>query len=163
MLGRLARLLRAAGYDTRLADGGTPDRVLLEQARAEGRILLTRDRRLAESAGAQGWLLNGEGLEEQAHALGDAFRVDWLNAPFSRCLVDNTPVRPASPDELSAIPPGARPTQGPFNSCPACGRLYWPGSHVRRLAGTLQRLAHRHGTQKAPGAVDSSDATKRRC
>ena len=47
MLVRLARLLRAAGYDTYLASGGEPDANLLRIAREEGRMLLTRDKRLA--------------------------------------------------------------------------------------------------------------------
>ena len=47
MLVRLARLLRAAGYDTSLATDGEADAALLRLARDEGRILLTRDKRLA--------------------------------------------------------------------------------------------------------------------
>ncbi len=160
MLGRLARLLRAAGHDTALAAAGTPDHALLAQARAEGRILLTRDRRLAETAGAQGCLLLGQSVEEQARSLAGAFPVDWLHAPFTRCLIDNCPLHPAPPDRLPEVPAGARglsvPVGGPsrsgpsgtgpsVTSCPCCGRLYWPGSHVRRLAGTLRRLAETGG------------------
>jgi len=151
MLGRLARLLRAAGHDTALAAAGTPDHALLAQARAEGRILLTRDRRLAEAAGPQGRLLLGQSVEEQARSLAGAFPVDWLHAPFTRCLIDNSPLHPAPPDRLAEIPAGARGLSFPsgsgpsVTSCPCCGRLYWPGSHVRRLTGTLRRLADAGG------------------
>lgn len=159
MLGRLARLLRAAGHDTALAPAGTADRALLDRARAEGRILLTRDRRLAETADRQGCLLRGQSVEEQARSLAAAFPVDWLQAPFTRCLLDNCLLHPAPPDRLAEVPPGARSLTAPFGisfgsafgnpsdrsasmtSCPCCGRLYWPGSHVRRLTGTLRRLA----------------------
>lgn len=156
MLGRLARLLRAAGHDTALAPAGMTDRALLDRARAEGRILLTRDRRLAETAGRHGCLLRGQSVEEQARSLTAAYPVDWLQAPFTRCLLDNCLLRPAPPDRLPEVPPGARgltpPLAGYFGggsfggspsvtSCPCCGRLYWPGSHVRRLTGTLRRLA----------------------
>lgn len=141
MLGRLARLLRAAGYDTLLAEGGTADERLLAQARREGRTLLTRDRRLTEVAGADGFLVGGQSAVEQTQAPGTAFRIDWLHARFTRCLVDNTVVRPASADEMVALPPSVRGLPGPFNSCPCCGRLYWLGSHVRRLSMTLERLS----------------------
>lgn len=151
MLGRLARLLRAAGHDTALAPAGTADRALLDQARTEGRILLTRDRRLAETAGRQGCLLRGQSVEDQARSLAAAFPVDWLQAPFTRCLLDNCLLHPAPPDRLAEVPPGARGLTAPFGSafagspcvtsCPCCGRLYWPGSHVRRLTATLRRLA----------------------
>lgn len=142
MLGRLARLLRAAGYDTALAAGGTPDAILLEQARLESRVLLTRDRHLAEVAGVDACLLPGRTVDEQARALTCAFRVDWWHAPFTRCLLDNTPLRPATPVEAADVPPGARELPGPFNTCPTCGRLYWPGSHLRRLSARLVQHAN---------------------
>lgn len=33
----------------------------------------------------------------------------------------------------------ARALGGPVRACPACGRLYWPGSHVRRMRAKLAR------------------------
>ena len=154
MLGRLARLLRAAGHDTALAPAGTADRTLLDRAQAEGRLLLTRDRRLAETAGRHGCLLRGQSVEEQARSLSAAHPVDWLQAPFTRCLIDNCLLHPAPPDRLAEVPLGARGLTMPcvgfpatvcantssITSCPCCGRLYWPGSHVRRLTATLRRL-----------------------
>ncbi|MBP2300830.1 DUF5615 family PIN-like protein [Azospirillum picis] len=146
MLARLARLLRAAGHDTALATPGMPDKALLACARTQGRILLTRDRRLAEAAASQGCLLRGQSVAEQASSLAAVFPVDWLHAPFTRCLIDNTPLRPAPPERMGEIPPGVRDLPNPFtaspvNGCPCCGRLYWPGSHVRRLTASLRRLA----------------------
>src|SRR5436190_8642950 len=46
MLGSLARWLRFMGYDTAYPEPG-PDRMLIERARAEGRVLVTRDKELA--------------------------------------------------------------------------------------------------------------------
>src|SRR6266576_33679 len=54
MLARLGRWLRAAGYDTEIAAGGVPDRALVARCAGEGRVLLTRDRHLAEIAAARG-------------------------------------------------------------------------------------------------------------
>lgn len=163
MLGRFARLLRAAGHNTALAPAGTADQMLLDRARAEGRILLTRDRRLAETAGRQGCLLLGQSVEEQARSLAAAFPVDWLQAPFTRCMIDNCLLQAASPDRLAEVPPDARGLDNPFGRsfthafetspsvtiCPCCGRLYWPGSHVRRLAATLRQLGKKE--QPHPG------------
>ena len=147
MLGRLCRLMRAAGHDAALAEGGTKDRDLLVRARAEGRVLLTRDRELSRIAGIDGAFVSGETAEEQARALGAALGVDWLRAPFTRCLMDNTPVRPASVEEIAALPAELRGLPGPFRFCPVCGRLYWPGSHVRRMMMTLERLAGKTPTE----------------
>jgi uncharacterized protein len=37
------------------------------------------------------------------------------------------------------LPKGGRGIPGPVRRCPACGRLYWDGSHVRRMRTALDR------------------------
>jgi uncharacterized protein with PIN domain len=141
MLLRLARLLRAAGYDTYLAHDGQKDRDLLGLARRENRVLVTRDKRLAAEGHPRAVLVAGRGAHAEAQDLARRLPIDWRLAPFSRCLVDNAPLQDASPDAIAALPEAARALPGPFRSCPACGRAYWPGSHVRRLGERLDRLA----------------------
>src|SRR5437773_1832942 len=140
MLARLGRWLRAAGYDTAIAEGGLPDGALIARCAAEARTLLTRDRHLA--AAAQGRVtvvrLAETDLAAQARALRNALGIDWQYAPFTRCLVDNTPLAPAPPEMAAQVPPSARAAGGPLRICPECRRLYWPGGHVRRM---LARLA----------------------
>jgi hypothetical protein len=141
MLSRLARLLRAAGHDTALARAGAPDNDILALALAEDRILITRDRALAQAAGAHGLLLTADRPIDQARELGEAREIDWRLAPFSRCVMDNAPLRPATEEEIVAMPDKVRALPGPFNACPACARLYWPGSHVKRMLEKLELLA----------------------
>lgn len=141
MLVRLARLLRAAGHDTYLASGGQSDASLLSCAREEGRMVLTRDKRLAAAAAPDSLLIHGLGVEREARCLAAALPVRWDAAPFTRCTVDNAPLRDAEPGEVARMPAASRRGGGPFRACPACGRLYWPGSHVRRLAERLARLS----------------------
>ena len=139
MLASLARWLRAAGYDTLLADSGTSDRSVLDACRIEGRTLVTRDRHLASHAGAAVsvlWLADN-GLDSQAAALAATLGIDWMRAPFTRCLLDNHPLREATEAERESTPERARCLPGPFRVCPDCGRLYWPGSHVRRMQARL--------------------------
>lgn len=69
MLGRLARLLRAAGEDAAMIDADADDRAVVARARREGRRLLTRDRRLAEAAGADALWIAAQAPMEQAEAL----------------------------------------------------------------------------------------------
>ena len=139
MLARLGRWLRAAGYDTAIAEGGLPDGALIARCAAEARILVTRDRHLA--AAAQGSVtvvrLAETGLMAQARALKAALGIDWQHAPFTRCLLDNTPLDPAPPGMAVQVPPASRAAGGPLRVCPGCGRLYWPGGHVRRMLARL--------------------------
>lgn len=143
MLARLARLLRAAGYDTRLAADGLPDAEVLRIAQEENRVLLTRDRKLAASAHPRGLIVAGRGVTAEAESLSDALPIDWELAPFTRCVVDNSPLRPARADEVARMPEESRILAGPFRTCPTCGRLYWPGSHVKRMTAKLRALAAR--------------------
>lgn len=141
MLVRLARLLRAAGYDAYLASGGRSDAELLAIAEAENRLLLTRDRRLAARAHPRSVLIAGRGPLEEAESLTARVPVDWRLAPFTRCVVDNTQLADATAAEVGRMPAEVRQRPGPFRACPTCGRLYWPGSHVRRIDERLARLA----------------------
>jgi len=143
MLARLARLLRAAGYDTYLACGGMPDEAELRIAREENRVLLSRDRRLVERSHPRGVLVGGGSVEDEAESLTRALPIDWGLAPFSRCVVDNTPLEDATPEQVARMPAEVNSGPGPFRSCPSCGRLYWPGTHVKRMAARLAGLGAR--------------------
>ena len=84
MLHGLGRWLRAAGYDTVIAEGGIPDRELARRCAGEDRILLTKDRHLATAAGiAPVVLVKGKSIGETARALRTALDIDWEHAPFS--------------------------------------------------------------------------------
>ena len=78
MLRGLGRWLRAAGYDTIIAEGGLPDRALAMRCAKEERILLTKDRSLALVAKdrAQVMLVPGDGIDAAARALRAAVAID---------------------------------------------------------------------------------------
>ncbi|MBO0735447.1 MAG: DUF5615 family PIN-like protein [Alphaproteobacteria bacterium] len=154
MLRRLGRWLRAAGYDTVIAEGGICDRALVARSIAEGRVLLTKDRHLAAEAGCsmRVVLVPGDGIDEIARALRSLLDIDWQYAPFTRCLVDNALLRPAPTDFGGRVPPASRAIGDPLRVCPDCGRLYWPGGHVRRMQ--MRLIAWQH--EDTPAAKTTS-------
>jgi uncharacterized protein with PIN domain len=139
MLAGLARWLRAAGYDTELATAGARDGQVLDLA--ESRTLLTRDRSLAALAGRQQpcLLIRSETIDSQAVETARALGLDWTRAPFTRCMIDNSLLERADERTVARMPEAARKGTGPFRICPQCGRLYWPGSHVKRMLSRLER------------------------
>lgn len=139
MLARLARYLRAAGYDTLLAQGHECDAELVRLAAEGGRWLLTLDRQILEHKAGQGrvLLLAHGTVEQQARRLAAELGVDWLAKPFSRCLVDNGVLAPAPSEQVVQVPRFIRATETNFMTCPDCGRVYWSGSHHRRMQATL--------------------------
>ncbi|MGC8838770.1 MAG: Mut7-C RNAse domain-containing protein [Anaerolineae bacterium] len=38
------------------------------------------------------------------------------------------------------LPPRTREEQDEFYQCPACGQVYWKGSHYRRMARFVEHL-----------------------
>jgi len=139
MLGRLAKWLRLLGYDTAY-DNSATDPELARRARAEGRVLLTRDRGLAARRGLRTLLIHSEILEEQIQEVQDA-----LGPPphpyLSRCAVCNAVLEPISPAEVAdRVPPYVLRTQTEFRRCPDCGRIYWPGSHFEKMRGLMRKF-----------------------
>ena len=136
MLGKLAKWLRLLGYDTAY-DNAATDPELARRARAEGRVLLTRDRELAGRRGLRTLLIQSEILEEQVREVQDG-----LGPPpdpaLSRCAVCNAVLEAVDPGEIAdRVPPYVLRTQSEFRRCPGCGRVYWPGTHVDEM---LERM-----------------------
>jgi uncharacterized protein with PIN domain len=144
MLGRLAKWLRLLGYNTAyLAD--TDDFAVMRLARAEGRLILTRDRGLARRRGVRALLVESEKLEDQLRQVGVNVGPP-SNPPFSRCPVCNQPLVEAAPELVAdRVPPYVRRTHTSFSLCVACDRLYWPGTHWQQMRVLVEGLRDEEG------------------
>jgi uncharacterized protein len=141
MLGRLARWLRVLGFDTAY-DATLADPALVRLAEADGRVLLTRDRHLLlDLRPARALEIRSDVPLEQLQSVVKALGLTPPSELFTRCLVCNAALPPAlsEADALPLLPPRARGLPGPVRVCPQCGRVYWPGSHVRRMRRALER------------------------
>jgi uncharacterized protein len=139
MLLRLGRWLRAAGCDTAIAGGGIEDAALITRCVTESRVRLTRDRRLAACTEAfvPILLLSQSAIDSQARALVATLGINWQRAPFNPLRLDNAILEAAPPEPVAEVPPRSREAGRPFLRCSSCGRLYWPGGHVRRMRQRL--------------------------
>ena len=139
MLGTLAKWLRILGYDTAY-DAGLDDNALVRLARAEGRVLLTRDTALAQRKGLQSLLIASEVLPEQLAQVLQAFSLQVAN-PFSRCPVCNSPLEEVPKYEAwGQVPPFVFQTQERFSLCPQCNRFYWRGTHWQKMLERVREL-----------------------
>lgn len=144
MLCGLGKWLRAAGYDTEIATPGIDDRQLLNWAKDEARIVLSCDGRLPCGRDAfvpEPVILSTNRIEPAVRELTRRLHIDWLRRSFTRCLKDNTKLRLATREEAAHAPRCSRELPGPMMTCPSCQRLYWPGSHYRRMKGKLEAFA----------------------
>ena len=149
MLKRLGRWLRAAGYDTLIQENGGADRLMLQVARREGRLLITRDHKLMEFRGAADTviLLHSNTLQECIAELTRRVQLDWLYRPFSRCLICNTVLVEADAEAWSQLPTESRLHAHKLLSCSRCARVYWEGGHVRRMRARLAVWQAEHARQ----------------
>jgi len=142
-LGKVAKYLRFAGYDT-LFSPDRSSRELPKIAEREHRILLSRSGRLPKHPFLRP-VVETE-LPEILTELAERFGLEEFYDPFSRCMVCNTPLEPLSPSELPpSVPPAVRSRSTEFRRCPGCGRVYWRGSHYRKMDEYWRRIFARLG------------------
>lgn len=148
-LGRLARLLRLLGFDTAYGHDW-PDERLAAASVGERRILLTRDVGLLKrSVVTHGYRVRASAPTTQAREVVERFHLAGLARPFTRCLACNGPLASAPAAAVAdRVPSGVARRYASFVTCAACGRVYWPGSHHRRLT---ERVADLLGGAPATG------------
>jgi len=138
-LGSLVRKLRLLGLDTEYSNKWT-DLELASISAREERFLLTRDRHLLmRKIVRQGLFVRSEDPEKQVSEVVTRLDLRRVCKPFTRCLICNGILVPINNDqELSdqtraKIPPGIRSWCRHYSLCQACGKVYWPGSHFKKL------------------------------
>lgn len=143
-VGKLAGMLRVLGYDT-LFINPIEDGELVEIARREGRVLLTKDRdifrrRPVASSQVRALRIEGDDWRAQLAQVVRAFHLQ-TQPQFTRCLECNTPLQPRTREEAQPhVPPHVYRTHSSFHTCPTCGRHYWKGTHWQRINRDLGQL-----------------------
>ncbi len=146
MLGRLARWLRLLGFDCAW-EPDVSDRDLVRRGVEEQRVILTRDRALADEWRVSGiQTLRAERTGEQLREL--LGRLDLADSVrlFSRCSACNEPLAEVAPESVRGrVPDRVFAQQEAFRGCPRCGRIYWEGSHTARVRRVAEGLLGRGG------------------
>ncbi|MFA4640470.1 DUF5615 family PIN-like protein [Pyrococcus kukulkanii] len=144
MLGRLARWLRLYGYDTLY--GIKEDDRILEVAKKEGRIILTRDSELARKAkklGVRVILIESNSFEDQVRQLmREGIQFNELFPENARCPKCNGPiVRVNKKEEIrDKVPEKVYEAYDEFYICLNCGQVYWPGKQWREMMKIDKRI-----------------------
>lgn len=140
-LGRLARYLRLLGLDTTHRPQAD-DEALATRAAAEDRILLTRDLDLLKRRVVRrGYRVRATDPRQQVIEVVRRFDLAGHLAPFTRCLTCGERLVPAGAEEVTGkVPPGVVARYPAYHRCPGCERVYWPGSHHRRLSSLVEEV-----------------------
>ncbi len=143
-VGRLARWLRALGYDASY-HARIGDAELVREAAAESRVVLTRDRdltkrRVIQTGLVRAILIRDDEVTKQLRQVFAELGLE-LKEALTRCIECNTELQPRVPSTVAErVPPYVRLTQSRYSECPDCGRIYWAGTHWRRMREVLAGL-----------------------
>jgi uncharacterized protein with PIN domain len=147
MLGRLAKWLRLLGYDTFYAEN-LSDHQIVARARAEGRVVLTRDREMARRKGIHCLSIQSDLLEEQIREVALAFGMPSPEVQ-PRCALCNASLIDVSADQArSHVPMYVWQTHRVFRYCPHCDKYYWAGSQWQKIQSVIGRALGRCGDDR---------------
>ena len=133
-LGKLARHLRMAGFDT-LWDNAWDDDEIVRVAGVQRRTILTRDKGMLRRGEVErGYFVRATQSEEQLAEVLRSLQLEPLVVPFTRCRECNTPLEDVPKSAvLDRLPDKVRAHYERFKRCPGCERVYWEGTHYERM------------------------------
>lgn len=142
MLGRLAKWMRLAGFDT-IYDPSLDDPEMADMARRTGRILLTRDTELVQRRNTPALLVESQKLDEQLQQVIESLDLS-LTSPWGRprCAVCNSPLEAVDRQEVRVMVPAyVWDRYQLFHRCQGCGRVYWRGTHWQTIEDLLHHVS----------------------
>ena len=139
-LGTLARNLRLVGFDT-VWRRDLDDDTIIDIAAAERRIILTRDKGILKNGRVtHGYWVRATDAKQQLEEVVRALDLGGNIRPYTRCMQCNGELEPIGrADAARSVPLQVFLVYREFKRCSQCGRVYWPGSHVRRLDRIVER------------------------
>lgn len=146
MLGGLARWLRAAGYDASF-EHGIDDGDLVRRAEREGRVVLSSDggiflRNVVKHGRVAALFVpRATPPEEQLAVVLARFALPLRDA---RCMACSGELCEVAKHEVAGeAPPRSFAAFERFWRCASCAKLFWHGTHWRRITHTLGGAARR--------------------
>lgn len=141
MLGKLARWLRIIGQDV-IYSVQFSDSELLKLAKAEERVLLTRDFELYKRAitrSLDSFYVEGKSESERLAEVGGRYNLMLeVDMDKSHCPICNTKLAAACKEQFyGTIEKNTYTYYHEFWRCFNCGQIYWQGAHWKQIINTL--------------------------
>jgi uncharacterized protein with PIN domain len=141
MMGKLARWLRMLGQDV-IYSVKFNDSELLELAKKEDRILLTKDFELYKRAiirGLDAYYVEGKSGSEHLAEVAKRYNLSlMIDMDKSNCPICNTKLSAIPKEQLQGeIEKNTFTYYDKFWKCPNCGQIYRQGAHWKQINNTL--------------------------
>lgn len=150
-LGALARHVRLLGFDA-IWERDLADDAIIDIAQDQKRIILTRDKGILKTGRVtHGYWVRATDPMEQLEEIIRALDLSGNIKPYTRCMECNAELEPVRrSDVVRSVPLQVFLVFRDFKRCRNCERIYWRGSHLRRLDKIVERAR-----KVAPGSKTS--------
>ena len=140
-LGKLSKYLRMLGFDT-LFRNDFEDSEIIDISVREKRIILTRDKHLLNAKKiTHGYYVRSTEKHKQLREVVQKFDLYSQFKSFSRCMLCNTELIPEKKSEISdKVPADVIQNFEEFYYCPSCHKVYWKGSHFKKMESFIRDL-----------------------
>jgi uncharacterized protein with PIN domain len=140
-LGKLAKYLRMLGYDAFYHNNFDDDEVVLS-AQLDDRIVLTRDLGMLKRSDVEkGYYIRSTSPKKQLAEVLDRFDLYKSIKPFRICMHCNGKIKPASKEKVEhRLLPDTRKHYTEFFQCSNCKKIYWKGSHHKKMMEFVAEL-----------------------
>jgi uncharacterized protein with PIN domain len=145
MLGNVAKKLQLLGYDTEYKSD-IEDLKLLEQAKNQKRIIISKDKDLIARAKKQEiqsvYVTKEDEIEQFLEILKNvSLKLDEITGDTARCTKCNSPTSQIDKSKVAEkIPEKVLELNEKFWRCDNCSQIYWEGTHIKKLQEFLQKV-----------------------
>lgn len=140
-LGKLAKYLRMLGFDSIYRNDYGDDEII-ELALKEKRIILTRDKLLLQSRRVtHGYYIRSTEKHQQLREVVQKFDLYSQFKSFTRCMTCNAELVPKNREAIThLVQQDILHYFNEFFFCPDCRKVYWKGSHFKRMESFIRDL-----------------------
>lgn len=148
MLGNIARKLRLLGYDSQYFSD-IDDEKLIDSARKEKRIIISKDEELIKKAQKLGMrsihITKEEEIEEFLEIINSVnLKRIQINGNIARCPKCNSLTESVDKEIIKErIPLGVLKLNDKFWICKCCNQIYWEGTHIKNLQEFVGKVNER--------------------
>ena len=145
MLGNIAKKLRLFGFDSKYFSD-IDDSKLIEKAKNENRIIISRDRNLIDRAKKNEILSVYISKENEIEQFLEIFetthlQLNEISGDSARCTKCNSPTSQINKFEIEKkIPQGVLEFHDKFWKCDGCEQIYWEGTHIKNMQEFVHKI-----------------------
>lgn len=142
MLGRLARWIRFLGFHVVYPNPAMDDKDIIDICVSNDLILVTRDRELSRRY-EKSILIESTDTNVQLREFVRSHGYNPLHIMTVCPLCDGNLVQISRDDVEGKVPDGVLQNASSFWICDSCKKLYWDGSHYKRISKTIEDMTGR--------------------